>query len=190
MNITLRKASALQTAIQEHIKTIEVKAVVALNQFQGDAVLEGARQTAIDNDVRRAELTRVLYSIRAQVGDANMMTGITRKLAEAAFIDKRVGQLQAMISSENLQEDSAVINGKLEQLRNDKGETRSRIYGYHDTVNTGVFTAVDIANFKSTQQALKKEKQKINDEILELNVRTEITIKDSDRDILVKEGLI
>lgn len=191
MKITLRKASALQNAIQEAIRNIEVKTTIALNQFQGDAVLATARQTAIDNDIRRYNLTKVLYTIRAKVGTANAESGISSKLALAACIDRRIGQLQGLTSSETVQEDSVVVNGKLEQLRNDKGENSRRgMYGYQDTVNTGVFTASDIANFKVEQQDLKKQKQKLNDEVLELNVRTEIELDENTVFTLGQEGLV
>lgn len=190
MNITLRKASALQNAIQEHIKSIDVKGNINLNQFQGDAVLAEARQTAVQNDQRRAALTNLLYGIRAMVGQANATSGIAERLARAAYIDKRVGQIQGLIATENLQEDSVVINGKLEQLRNDKGESRRSIYGYNDHVSTGVFTAEDIKAYKAKQQELKKQKQTLNDEILELNVRTEITLGDEAVELLKSEGLV
>ena len=34
MKITLRKANALQNSIQDHIKTVEVKTSISLNEFQ------------------------------------------------------------------------------------------------------------------------------------------------------------
>jgi hypothetical protein len=190
MKITLRKASALQNAIQEAVKAIEVAVKVELNQFQGDAVLESARQKALTNESRRAELTRVLYQIRAQVGQANVASGIDARLASAAYIDKRIGQLQGCISADALQEDAVVISGKLEQIRSSKDEGRRSIYGFHDTVSTGVFTQADIVELKAKQQSLKKEKQKMNDEILELNVRTEITLTDDAVAVLTREGLV
>lgn len=188
MNITLRKANALQLSIQEAIRAIEVKGTVDLNQFQGDSVLGQARDTAVTNDVRRANLTRVLYEIRAAVGEANVSSGVSRKLAHAAFIDKRVAQLQALVASENVQTDSAVIQGRLEELRNIKSD--HRLYGYRDNVTTGVFTAADVDSFRGTIQALKREKQKLNDEVLELNVRTEIALSESIVQLLQQENLV
>lgn len=188
MKLTLRKASALQQSIQEAIRHIEVKTNIALNQFQGDAVLASARQIAIDNDSRRYNLTKVLYTIRGKVGTANDANGISSKLTLAACIDKRIGQLQGFVSVDSLQEDPIVVNGKLEQLRNDKSERR--VYGYQDTVNTGVFTVEDNANFKKEQQDLKKQKQVLNDEILELNVRSEIELDENTVFTLQQEGLV
>ena len=188
MKLTLRKASALQQNIQEAIRQIEVETTIALNQFQGDAILAAARQKAIDNDSRRYNLTKVLYTIRAKVGTANAENGITSKLTLAACIDKRIGQLHGLTNASALQEDTVVVNGKLEQLRNDKSERR--VYGYQDTVNTGVFLAEDITNFKKEQQDLKKQKQSLNDEILELNVRSEIELDEGAVFTLNQEGLV
>jgi len=39
-------------------------------------------------------------------------------------------------------------------------------------------------------QMLKKQKQAINDKVLELNIRTEITLSDSDVALLKQEQLI
>lgn len=188
MEITLRKANALQNSIQEHIKTIEVKTQVTLNEFQDAAgEIACAREGVIANDQRRAELTRVLYRLRAKVGRANAESGVSDRLADAAYIDKRLGHLKALTENEATESD-VVITGKLEKLRNT--EAKNRLYGYGDTVTTGVLTAEQIADYKAEMRALKKEKQTINDEVLELNVRTEIEIEGNDVELLRAEQLI
>jgi hypothetical protein len=189
MKLTLRKASALQNAIQEAVRNIEVKVKVELNEFEDTEVtLASANEQALHNDQRRETLTEVLYFIRSQVGKANAGAGINERLARCAFIDKRVGQLQALASNEALQESTVVLKGKLDKLRNT--EVKSRIYGYGDTVATGVFGQGQIDGFKTQIQTLKKEKQKLNDEILELNVRTEIVLSNETVAILAQEGLV
>ena len=191
MNITLRKANALQTAIQDHIKTIDVALTVSLNEFQSSTqLLETARSTAVANDFRRTKLTRAVYIIRALVGRANVESGVADLLTEAAYLDKRLGHLKALTESKVV-EDSTVIEGKLEKIRNDKSEsTRRSIYGYQDTVDTGVLTAEQIEGYKTEIRALKKEKQSINDKVLELNVRTEITLDAATVDLLQTEQLV
>jgi hypothetical protein len=188
MKITLRKANALQNAIQDHIKTIEVNTSVALNEFQApQAELSIARNTLIANDQRRADLTMALYAIRGQVGNANAQAGVSDQLARAAYVDKRLGQLKGLVDSTAV-EAEAVLDGKLQKLRDT--EAKSRLYGYGDTVNTGVLTQVQIDNFKVDMSALKKEKQSINDKVLELNIRTEIELIADVVAILQREQLI
>lgn len=188
MKITLRKANALQNAIQDHIKTIEVNTSIALNEFQvPQAELSIARNTLIANDNRRAALTMVLYAIRGLVGSANAQSGVSDQLARAAYIDKRLGQLKGLTDSTAV-EAEAVLDGKLQKLRDT--ETKSRMYGYNDTVNTGVLTQEQLDQYKADMSGLKKEKQSINDKVLELNIRTEIEVPGDVVQILQAEQLV
>ena len=86
--------------------------------------------------------------------------------------------------------DLAVINGKLEKIRNRKDDSRASLYGRDDTVSTSVVSKAQIDQAKSEIQNLKKQKQKINDEVLELNIKTEIPLSDDVVATLTAEGLI
>jgi uncharacterized protein YdcH (DUF465 family) len=111
------------------------------------------------------------------------------KLATAAFVDKRVGQLEGLVVAPVT--DIAVIAGKLDKIKNDKGETSRRsIYGYTDTVTTTVIGQEQIDQVKTEIKNLKKQKQKLNDEVLELNIKTEIPLTDDVVKVLTEEGLI
>lgn len=188
MKITLRKANALQNAIQDHIKTIEIKTSIFLNEFQNPAdEIACARDGVIANDARRAKLIRSLYRIRASVGQANVHAGVADLLADAAYIDKRMGQLKSLAESEATEAD-AVVAGKLDKIRNDKSERRA--YGYNDTVTVGVMTADQLETCKIAIRDLKKQKQSINDKVLELNVRTEIELDADTVAVLQAEQLI
>lgn len=189
MNITLRKANALQNAIQDHIKTIEVKTSVSINEFQTPgSEMSRALDTVVANDQRRAALTEALYKVRALVGKQNVFVGVSDHLARAAYVDKRIAQLKSLVES-SVAENIDVVNGKLEKIRNDKSD-RGGFYGRQDSVETGVFTATQINGFKAEMQVLKKEKQAINDKVLELNIRTEINIDGDTAALLEREGLI
>ena len=188
MKITLRKANALQNTIQDHVKTIEVKTLISLNEFQDPAgEIACARDGVLTNEARRAQLTRALYSVRAAVGRANANVGIADLLCEAAYVDKRIGQLKAVVESEPTESD-VVVAGKLDKIRNDKSDRR--MYGYNDTVSVGVLSAEQIEQYKTEMRNLKKEKQNVNDKMLELNVRTEIELDADTVAVLEKEKLL
>ena len=190
MNITLRKANAVQNSINDAVKNIKVELNLELNEFQDvEAAITKANNTLIENDGRRQKLTMALYNIRALVGTANAASGIDTALAKAAFIDKRIAQLEQLATGSEML-DLSVINGKLEKIRNDKGESRSRIYGYNDTVTTSVLSKEQIAQATAEVLNLKKQKQKLNDEILELNIKTEIPLADDTVAVLQAEGLL
>jgi hypothetical protein len=188
MKITLRKANALQNSIQDHIKTIEVKTVISLNEFQIPAAeIACARDGVSTNDARRVKLTRAFYNVRASVGRANVETGIADLLTEAAYIDKRIAQLKGLTETEATDAD-AVVTGKLEKIRNDKSDRR--MYGYNDTVNVGVLTSEQIEVYKAEVRNLKKQKQSINDKVLELNVRNDIELDADTVAVLQTEQLV
>jgi hypothetical protein len=191
MNLTLRKANAVQAGINDAIKSIDIKTSIELNEFQDVAVeLKKANDTLFASDARRQRLLLALYNIRGLVGAANAQSGIDMKLATAAFLDKRLAQLDTLAKLEPVT-DLAVINGKLEKIRTDKGESSRRsIYGYGDTVSTTVIGAEQIVQIKAEVQNLKKQKQKLNDEILELNIKTEIPLSDDAVAALQAEGIL
>ena len=190
MNITLRKANAIQNSINDAIKNIKIDLSVELNEFQIiEDVIGNANSTLIVQDTRRQKLTMALYNIRALVGTANAASGIDTALAKATFIDKRIGQLEELAKSAEITS-LDVIKGKIEKIKNFKDEARSRIYGYADTVSTGVLSKEQIIQAKTEILNLKKQKQKLNDEILELNIKTEIPLSDDTVELLQAEGLL
>ena len=188
MKITLRKANALQNTIQDHIKSLEIKTTISLNEFQHiEGELNVARGAVVTNDVKRAQLTKAFYDIRARVGRANVESGVSDLLAQAAYVDKRLGHLKGLTESAAA-EPMAVLEGKVEKLRGT--EAKNRMYGYNDTVTTGVFSPDQIEAYKADMRSLKKEKQSINDKVLELNVRTEIELDANTVALLQAEQLV
>jgi ribosomal protein S13 len=86
--------------------------------------------------------------------------------------------------------DLAVITGKIEKLKARPADARASIYGYNDTVSTSVLAQAQIDQAKKQISDLKKQKQKINDEVLELNIKTEIPLSDEIANVLAQEGLV
>ena len=191
MNISLRKASAIQNSINEAIKGIKIDLNIELNEFQDvQTALVKANETLFTNDSRRQRLLLALYNIRGLVGAANAESGVDMKLATAAFIDKRVGQLETLAGAEAVT-DLAVITGKLDKIKNHENEnSRRSIYGYVDTVTTSVISQEQLDQVKAEIKNLKKQKQKLNDEILELNIKTEVPLSEDVVTTLQSEGLI
>jgi len=190
MNITLRKANAVQNSINDAIRGIKIETSIELNEFQDvTAELQAANDMLLNNDARRQKLLLALYNIRGLVGTANANSGIDLALAKAAFIDKRIGQLNELAESKAVT-NIAVLNGKLDKIRNRKDESRASLYGRDDTVSTGVIGAEQVAQAKAEINNLKKQKQKINDEVLELNIKTEIPLSEDVVATLQAEGLL
>lgn len=188
MNITLRKANALQNSINESLRHIDVKVKVSLNEFQdAEGVLAVSAADAKRNIERRVALTNALYDIRKAVGEVNHTAGVDAKLTELARIEKQIQLYSAYVSAE-VREAAVVIAGKLNKLLNT--EAKSRIYGYNETVDSSVFTADDIAGFKAVVANLKKQKQALQDAVLEANVRNEVVLGEAVVKTLQAEGLV
>jgi lipopolysaccharide biosynthesis regulator YciM len=188
MKITLRKANALQIAINEAVKNISVETDVKINEFQNGEV-EIARVVAEfqANLARRTQLTDAMYAIRKAVSTANASAGVDVKLADVAHLEKRV-QFYTELAGKKVREDAVVVEGQLNKLRESKDDSRRSIYGYTSTVDTSVLTADHLKNFRTAAANAKKAKQKLQDELLEINVRTEIEV--ADVDLLTAEGLL
>lgn len=188
MNVTLRKASVLQTAINDAIRGIGTDAEVAVNEFQdGEATVQAAADAFRASVARRDALTRALYSIRSEVAQVNYTSGVNTMLTQVAELEKQI-QFYSILAAKTPRLEAKVLEGQLTKLRN--AEVKSSIYGYKESVNTSVLTAEDIAGFKKTVSELKRAKQKLQDSILEANVRNEITLSDTSEATLRSEGLL
>jgi hypothetical protein len=108
------------------------------------------------------------------------------QLATAAFVDKRIAQVQEMLTIGP--RDIDTVNKKLEKIRSQ--DNNSRMYGREDSVMTSVLTHDQLAQIKGELLKLKKQKQSINDTILELNIKTEIPLGDNTIATLSAEDLI
>lgn len=189
MKITLRKANAVQLGINEVVKGMKFDTTVNLNEFQdAESVLAEATTRFMFNVNRRKNLMNALRDIRSAVGSTNSTIGIDSRLTEIAHLEKQIQFYNGFAQAESVRDGMDVIKGKLDKIRNRKEE--SRLYGYNDQVSTGLFHEGDIDSFRGIVKDLKKAKQKLQDEVLELNVRTEIEVSDEVAQMLSQEGLV
>jgi len=174
MKISLRKANAIQKVIQEEITGLNLSTDVQISEF--DNSLEKvtlAQQQFFANMEKRSDLLDALYGIRAAVSGVNGSNGVNGILTILAQNEKDIA-LYGKLSRLSEQTEFGVINGKIAKIRDRKED----LYGRDDIVNTSIFNKATLDTFKSKLSSLKKEKQKLQDELLELNVRTEIMLSD------------
>ena len=187
MQVSLRKANALQVAINEALKGLEFKSDVSINEFQKPAQeIELAKQKFERNVQRRGNLTSALYNIRTAVSSANASNKIDHLLADLARLEKDI-VFYTPLAKASVQTDLKVIGGKLEKISNRDGES----YSFHSSeVSTSIFADSDLEVFRSNLSLAKKKKQKLQDELLELNVRTTITLSDETVATLTAEDIL
>lgn len=190
MKLSLRKAAAVQNSINDAIKSLEFKTDIKVNEFQDpESEINRAEGEVLVDIGRRDRLLSTVYEIRKLVSQANSQAGIDSRLGEVAFLEKQV-QFYSDLSKKHVRESEAVLKGKLDKIKSMQGEARSRIYGYGDEISTSVFTRAQLDVFRKRVSEFKKSKQRLQDEILELNVRTEITVSAETQSLLTAEGLV
>lgn len=187
MKINLRKANAIQVAINETIKSLEFNDTASINEFQDAAnEISAASAKFSSNLVRRVDLLNALYEIRKAVASANNGAGINSRLADVARLEKDI-QFFSTYAKASATTDDAVIKGKLEKIRNYKEQS----YTFRsETVDTSIFAEAQVESFKGIVSAAKKQKQKLQDELLALNVRTEIEFSDATVTTLTNENIL
>lgn len=186
MQVSLRKANAIQVAINEVLKGLEFKSEISINEFQKpEAVIEAANSAFYNNLGRRNALLSSLYEIRKATAAANAANNIDNLLADLALFEKDIAFFSAQAKvKERL--DSEVIHGKLVKIANRAEDS----YYAKAEVETSVFTKEDISEFNSIAVQVKKKKQKLQDELLELNIRTTITLSDETVATLTREDIL
>jgi hypothetical protein len=186
--ITLRRANALQKEIHAQLAGIVVKPNISISEFEDvEAAISKANAEVMAADQRRSDLLMVLYTLRGQVGLANAAAGITSKLGFLAFTERRMAQLEGMSSAQAILGNTDVLRARQEKIRNSSTDS----YSYREpTVDTGVLSQDQHDAVQEVMRGLRKQKQNLNDEILELNVKTEIELPDVVVVVLEREGIM
>ena len=186
MQVSLRKANALQVAINEALKGLEFKSDISINEFQNPATeIELAKQKFDRNVQRRWNLLAALYDIRTKVAAANAANNIDNLLADLARIEKDL-VFFAPFAKANTSTDLKVIQGKLEKIAN---RTEDSYYAKAE-VETSIFNEDNLAQFRTYLSDFKKKKQALQDTLLEVNVRTTIELASGTVETLQSEDII
>jgi hypothetical protein len=187
MQVSLRKANALQVAINEALKGLEFKSDVSINEFQDpEKEIELAKQKFDRNVQRRWNLISALYDIRTKVSSANASNNIDNLLADLARIEKDL-VFFAPFAKANASTELRTLRGKLLKIANREGES----YSFHSSeVSTSIFTEEDLASHRTYLSDFKKKKQALQDQLLEVNVRTTIELATGTVEVLKSEDII
>ena len=172
MKLTLRKANALQAAINEMIKSLDLSTSVTLNEFEEvQEQIDAVRNRFWTHAATRNKLVMALYEIRSRVATANAKAGINDRLADVAYFEKQISHYN-MLASKGVQTAMRVLNGQVKKNAEAKDEYS---YSRRDVV-TSIFTEEEIEDFRRKAADSKREKQRLQDMLLELNVQTEIAL--------------
>lgn len=189
MNISLRKANAIQASINDLIKRTELDTEVKLNEFQSpETLVQDANVAFLQALSRKEALYSALYEIRKAVSRANAQNSVDQLLAEVAHLDKVIG-IYSELASKKPRESMDVVKGRLDKMRNAK-EDHSYLYGRHNEITTSILEKLDLEAFARKVAEFKRNKQQLQDRLLEINVRTEITLDAMTEATLSTTGLL
>lgn len=193
MEITLRKAAALQLAIGEALKELPLDTALTVSIYDQDPEAKlAAKVSAWEGAMkRRAGLLDALYGIRVGMGAANQAIGVGDRLAELARLERDI-QLYTQLSRNEPREAADILKAKTDRLRSREPAPTGRFGGseLQETVQAGLFGQEEIDGFRSELRRLTRRRQTLKDELLELNASTRIGLDPAIVATLEKEELI
>jgi uncharacterized protein YdcH (DUF465 family) len=190
VKINLRKAGVLKESITDAINNIAINTDIELTEFQDvAAALQGANDTLFENDTRRQQLLLAYYNVESLIRTAETSVGIDVLKAKSAFAENRIVQITEIANVDPLI-DVNIIAGKLEKIKNRSKEEQDTSAEVVDTVYTSVVSSQQIEQAKAEIKNLKKQKQALEDEILELILQTEIPLSEEVAECLQLEGIL
>lgn len=185
MYISLRKAAALQQEILAAVPALKTSAEVSIFEALPAAVISQAAIDLTKAMELRSSLMDALYEIRDAVAAANVSAGIHALVSRRARIEKDIAVLNTVSASLARPADSVIL-AKVERQRN----SDSNHYSYSETVNFNVLPQASLDSVKATVASLKKEKVAIQDQLLELNIKTNIKLSEGTVSTLSAADLI
>jgi hypothetical protein len=190
MKLTLRKANAIQNILVEAIEKLDFKCNVSINEFQyPEQIITDAIALWQTMDDRRGLLLDALYEIRKLVGYCNPVAGVSDILADMARAEKDI-RFYSVVERVESRVSHTVLIGKLGKIREQTGESRGSYGSRDDTVSTTIFGETDIEVLKTLLQLARKEKVRLQDALLEANIRNEIQLSEGTAAVLVEEGIV
>ena len=194
MQINLRKASALQSDIQSAIRSIRISTHASFDERETvvDDVTEAISEWRTNLE-RKTDLIDVLYGIREKVGVANAECGLNTKLTDYRRVSEQRDLLEEIIDGvKGRMLTIEQIDEKMKKIEQRNESLKESLYAR--TRDLEVFTDLmdkdDLNEYRRQIRSLKKLQRSINEEVLELNIRTHIVLSEAEVQVLSNEDLI
>jgi hypothetical protein len=195
MKVTLHKALRIRSAVEEKVKTFDVKPVVALDVDSAAVRADVAKVIADARDGVHVRLEKfcalngVLSRLRVAIAEANEDVGVEHLLAAQGSVDREIAKVKALVEAPRTDTGSLPnkIDRKIEALKlPQQGYGRSE----NDTLAVNVLSAEDVKLFEARLVELRRTKERLEDERAAINHRSDIEIGDDDANVLTEHGII
>ena len=191
MKINLRKASVVQQTITDEIKrlgTEETTVKVSLFETDVKARLDEQMAKVIANHAHVGRLLNANKFLRAVVAKKNAEVGIADYLAEEAMLASAETRLKSF-SDAVIRPSLEALQAEIESRKANSNNERMCIYGRDYSVDVNVVPGESIATAKNELEGIRKRRRKIKDEMVSINVRTEIEVPEQVALVLSELGL-
>jgi len=194
MQINLRKASALQSDIQSMIRSISVDTRASFEEREtvAEEMTEAINEWRTNLD-RKTDLINVLFGIREKVGVANAECGLNTKLTEHRRVSEQKELIEDTIDGRRgrMLTTEQVID-KLTKMEERVENAKEALFGRSRDIEvyTELLDKEELDSFRKEIRSLKKLQRSINEEVLELNIRTHIVLSEAEVQVLRNEDLI
>ena len=189
MRVSLRKANALQEQLNEAIK-IRPSADHEVNVVDFElwrSEIESSQTKSFTDVKRKLEMVEARFSIRKNIANHNTLSGVTDLLTDLNHVESKMTTIQRWI----LQRDVRSKDEVLEKQRNRKvARAENADYDGYISMDVSVIGKDDHDHWTEKVQELRRTKAKINDELLSLNIKTEIDLTPEVVKTLKQENLI
>lgn len=194
MQINLRKASALQSDIQSLIRSIGVETRASFEDRE--SVAEEMTEAISEwrtNLERKTDLINVLFGIREKVGVANAECGLNTKLTEFRRVSEQKDLIEEVVDGRRgrMLTIEQVID-KLTKMEERLENAKEAYFGRSRDIEviTELLNKEDLDSYRKEIRSLKKLQRSINEQVLELNVRTTIDLSEAEVQVLSNEDLV
>jgi hypothetical protein len=191
MKISLRKANTIQELVGEALKqSLESPAnldVLAIDEWKDELIF--ARKTFLSEMATRAQLVSARYEVRKRISEENAKQGVTTLLATLAETDTMINLMKRNVVDQTVSDKYDVVEKKRERKITLLDKEGMHVYR-SDTFDVSIIDAETIKTYKEKVKVLKRKRQRINDELLEKNIRSEIELPSWAVDLLREHGLI
>lgn len=189
MNITLRKADAIQKLINNAINSTHPQPTVTITRFNDpEKALTDANKKFLDDLTKKRSLFVALYEIRDMVGKVGATAGVPTILAQIACIDKTIGVMQPLASATEFFTTEIVLAAQQKDLLDDK--TVERYTARRESVTASILSKDDVDGYIKEIEKFRRERLVLSDKLLEINVRSEIALSPEAEEILKEYGII
>ena len=184
MEITLRKANAIQLAINEALSNIHVKTVMTMNEYNTPTDVSKESILQMGNLATSITLLDILYDLRNKVAEANLK-GVNQTLTEIAKTNKKLELYTQLTMSVPREPTNDLLLSKIEKLKLPKIDRYTA-----ETFVTSIHKEDIFKQAAKDVVELKRKVVKLRDKLLEYNVSTKIEIDEASAEFLQEHGII